>query len=225
MTPARRIAKAPSCAADPVETTGSAADFVPARRSLPALRRAVQGCRGCALYACASRAVFGEGPADAALMFVGEQPGDREDQEGRPFVGPSGMLLDRAIEAAEVARDDVYVTNAVKHFKWQPAPRGTRRIHKTPTWREVQACRPWLEAELEVVQPRLVVALGATAAKSLLGADFRVSTQRGKLRKLASGVPVVATVHPSAVLRTPSGEREAAEREFMRDVKKAVARL
>jgi len=225
MSPAHRATKAPPCAAGPVESTGSAADFLPARRTLPMLRRAAKACHGCELYACGTQTVFGEGPGKATVMLVGEQPGDQEDRAGRPFVGPSGALLDRAIEATSIARDDVYVTNAVKHFKWNPAPRGKRRIHKAPTWREVRACRPWLEAEIDVVQPELIVALGATAAKSLLGPEFRVSTQRGKANKLDSGITVVATVHPSAVLRAPSGEREAAEREFFRDVKKALARV
>lgn len=223
MSPTRSIAKAPPCAAGPVEVTGSAADFLPARLSLSALRRAAQDCKGCPLYACGTQAVFGEGPRDAALMFVGEQPGDQEDRAGRPFVGPSGRLLDAAIEASGVERGDVYVTNAVKHFKWEG--RGKRRLHKTPTWREVNACKPWLEAEIAVVRPQLIIALGATAAKSLLGASFRVSTSRGKLQALESGQQVVATVHPSAVLRAPPGERDAAERAFVRDVTRAVARL
>ena len=186
------------------------------------LRRAAASCRGCPLYACGTQVVFGDGPRDAPVMFVGEQPGDQEDRAGRPFVGPSGALLDAALGNSEVSRAEVYVTNAVKHFKWEPAPRGPRRIHKTPSWREVQACRPWLEAEIEVVQPRLIVALGATAARSLLGTSFRVSTSRGTLQQMESGARVIATVHPSAVLRTPSGQREAAEREFTRDIQKAM---
>lgn len=222
MAATRRPMPAPPCAAGPVDSTGSAADFLPSRRSLPALRRAADECRGCPLYSCSTHAVFGEGPAKAPVMFVGEQPGDQEDRAGRPFVGPSGQLLDRAIEAAGVDRGAAYVTNAVKHFKWAPAPRGTKRIHKTPTWREVQACRPWLDAEIALVRPELIVALGATAAKSLLGNDFRVSTARGRPHDHESGAVVVATVHPSAVLRAPSGQREAAQEEFFADVKKAL---
>ena len=225
MAGVRPFTTAPPCAAGPVDTTGSAADFLPARASLPSLRKAAAGCRGCPLYACGTQVVFGEGPRDAAVMLVGEQPGDQEDRAGRPFVGPSGALLDAALATADVARGDVYVTNAVKHFKWEPAPRGPRRIHKTPSWREVQACRPWLEAEIDVVQPRLIVALGATAARSLLGTGFRVTASRGTLQQMESGTRVIATVHPSAVLRAPSGEREAAEREFTRDIQKATRRV
>ena len=226
MSPTRSSAKAPPCAAGPVEATGSAADFLPSRKTLPALRRAVQGCRGCTLYACATQAVFGEGPRKAAVMFVGEQPGDQEDRAGHPFVGPSGRLLDVAIAESDIARDDVYVTNAVKHFKWEPTPRAERRrIHKTPTRGEVTACKPWLDAEIALVQPRLIIALGATAAKALLGPAFRVSTARGKLQTLESGPMVVATVHPSAVLRAPPEERAKAERAFIRDVTTALRRI
>lgn len=226
MSPTRSSAKAPPCAAGPVESTGSAADFLPSRRTLPALRRAVQGCRGCTLYACATQAVFGEGPRKAAVMFVGEQPGDQEDRAGRPFVGPSGRLLDSAIAGSDIPRDDVYVTNAVKHFKWEPTPRSERRrIHKTPTRGEVTACKPWLDAEIALVKPRLIIALGATAAKALLGPAFRVSTARGKPQALESGPTVVATVHPSAVLRAPPEERAKAERAFIRDVTTALRRI
>ena len=149
--------------------TGSAADFLPPRLSLPALRRAAAGCRGCHLWRVGTQTVFGAGARSAQVMFVGEQPGDQEDLAGRPFVGPSGRLLDSALERAGLDRGDAYVTNAVKHFKWVPAPEGKRRIHKTPNSSEIRACRPWLDAELAVVKPRVVVALGATAAKAVFG--------------------------------------------------------
>jgi uracil-DNA glycosylase len=155
----------------------TAAEYVPERLDLPTLREAVQACRGCPLYADATQAVFGEGAAQAEVMLVGEQPGDKEDLAGRPFVGPAGRLLDEALAEAGIDRSRAYVTNAVKHFKWQG--RGKRRIHQKPTWSESVACRPWLEAELAAVGPRVVVALGATAAQSLLGKDFRVTKQRG----------------------------------------------
>jgi DNA polymerase len=162
-----------------VSETGSAADFLPPRLTLPALREAVQGCRGCQLYKDATQAVFGEGSRSAAVMLVGEQPGDQEDRSGRPFVGPAGRLLDRALEEAGIDRSASYVTNAVKHFKWEA--RGKRRIHAKPSWSEVAACRPWLEAELAVVKPTVLVLLGAVAAQGLLGKQFRVTKQRGEL--------------------------------------------
>ena len=157
----------------------TAAAYLPERRSLRQLREAVQGCRGCDLYKNATQAVFGEGAARAELMLVGEQPGDREDRARRPFVGPAGQLLDRALEEAGIDRAQTYVTNAVKHFKWQA--RGKRRIHQKPTWSEQLICRPWLEAELAAVKPRVLVCLGAIAAQSLLGRDFRVTKHRGEL--------------------------------------------
>jgi DNA polymerase len=203
--------------------TDSAEPFVPARPTLPKLRSAAKKCRGCRLWKFGTQTVFGEGPRDASIVIVGEQPGDQEDRSGHPFVGPSGRLLDAALEAAGVDRAKAYVTNAVKHFKWEERPGTKRRIHKKPSDAEVVACHPWLEAELELLAPRVVVCLGATAAQSLLGKQFRVSTQRGKVMKPWGATPVViATVHPSAVLRAPAPERAAAEREFFRDVKKVA---
>jgi DNA polymerase len=208
-----------------VKSTGSASDFVPARPTLPKLRTAVQKCRGCTLYANATQAVFGEGPKAATLVVIGEQPGDAEDRAGHPFVGPSGRLLDRAFESAGIDRTDIYVTNAVKHFKWARDRRTTRRLHKTPTAGEVRACRPWLLAELSLVKPKAILCLGATAAKAVFGPTFSVMKERGK--PLASElVPVAfATVHPSAVLRAPSGERAVAERRFFRDIEHIAKHL
>jgi DNA polymerase len=202
--------------------TESAADFLPARLTLPALRRAAAGCRGCHLWRVGTQTVFGEGARSARLMFVGEQPGDQEDLAGHPFVGPSGRLLDRALERAGLDRRDAYVTNAVKHFKWVPDPQGKRRIHKTPNASEIRACRPWLDAEIAVVQPRVIVALGATAAKALFGKTFRVTAQRGRVVRTPLAEAGFATVHPSAVLRAPSAVRAEAEQELVRDLKKVA---
>ena len=205
------------------DSTGSAADFIPARPTIPRLRAASKGCRGCHLWKVGTQTVFGEGPARAEVLIVGEQPGDQEDLAGRPFVGPSGKLLDAALEDAGIDRGKVYVTNAVKHFKWERGP-GKRRIHKKPNDTEIRACHPWLEAELAVLEPRVIVCLGATAAQSLLGKAFRVTQSRGKvLRPWGEKPLVVATVHPSSVLRSPSAEREANEKAFMRDIKKIAA--
>jgi DNA polymerase len=179
--------------------------FLPARPTLSAAREAVQRCEGCPLSARATQAVFGEGLRSSEVMLVGEQPGDQEDRRGAPFVGPAGGVLDRALAAAGIDRRNAYVTNAVKHFKWRA--RGTRRIHDKPSWTEQVACRPWLELELRLVQPRALVLLGATAAQSLLGRDFRVTKSRGvPLDSELAGL-VVATIHPSAVLR--GDDREA----------------
>ena len=202
--------------------TGSAADFLPPRLSLPALRRAAAGCRGCHLWRVGTQTVFGEGARTAAMMFVGEQPGDQEDRAGHPFVGPSGKLLDSALERAGLDRGEAYVTNAVKHFKWVPDPNGKRRIHKTPNASEIRACHPWLEAELAVVKPRVIVALGATAAKALFGRAFRVTAQRGRAVSTPLADAGFATVHPSAVLRAPGDERAEAERAFVNDLKKVA---
>jgi DNA polymerase len=177
----------------------TAAPFLPERLSLTALRDAVQGCRGCPLYANATQAVFGEGSLKAGVMLVGEQPGDQEDLAGAPFVGPAGKLLDRALEEAGIDRGTTYVTNAVKHFKWKA--RGARRIHDKPTRTEVMACRPWLDAELALVKPRALVLLGATAAQALLGKSFKVTQERGRPLDSELADLVVATIHPSAVLR------------------------
>jgi DNA polymerase len=183
----------------------TAVPFLPAKTTMSALRSAVQECRGCPLYANATQAVFGEGRLSAQVVLVGEQPGDQEDRAGAPFVGPAGKVLDRALAEAGIDRAETYVTNAVKHFKWRA--RGTRRIHDKPSWTEQVACRPWLEAELQVVKPRALVLMGATAAQSLLGKSFRVTQHRGEPIESDLAELVTATIHPSAVLR--SDDREA----------------
>ena len=185
-----------------------ATPFVPHTTRLTTLRAAAADCRGCPLYARATQVVFGAGAARAPMLLVGEQPGDQEDLAGQPFVGPAGALLDRALAEAGLARDRVYLTNAVKHFSWEP--RGKRRIHKKPRVSEVRACRPWLEAELRAVKPVVIVCLGATAAQALLGPSFRVSRDRGRILDTADGRHVVATLHPSAVLRAPDAAARAA---------------
>ena len=201
----------------------TAAPFVPERRSLKALREAARGCRGCPLWKIGTQTVFGEGSASARVLMVGEQPGDREDLAGRPFVGPTGRLLDEALVAAGIDRTAVYVTNAVKHFKWEPA--GKRRLHKKPGAREIAACRPWLDAELETLHLEIVVALGATAAQGLMGASFRVTQERGKIfRDVPWAGALIATVHPSSILRGKPEERAIALNAFVADLK-VVARL
>ena len=191
--------------------------FLPERRSLDALRKAAAECKGCHLWRNATQTVFGEGLKRSRVMFVGEQPGDREDRAGRPFVGPAGRELDRALEKVGIDRDEVYLTNVVKHFKFEE--RGKRRLHKTPKRFEIQACRPWLDEELRVVKPEVLVLLGATAAKGLLGAGFRVSRERGQPIESDLAPLVVATIHPSAILRAPDDEARYAEREaFARDL-------
>lgn len=200
----------------------SAAAFLPERRTLKSLREAARDCRGCPLWAHATQTVFGAGDAHARLVLVGEQPGDHEDLEGKPFVGPAGLLLDRCLVEAGIDRTEVYVTNAVKHFKWEP--RGKRRIHKKPSAREAAACRPWFDAELDAVQPALIVCLGATAAQALLGRPFRVTQSRGRVLEAPGLPPVLATVHPSSILRTPDDEaREEARKAFVKDLRAAVA--
>src|SRR4051812_4380853 len=189
-----------------------ATPFLPDRRTLKDLRAAADGCRGCHLWRGTTQTVFGEGLKRSRVMLVGEQPGDREDREGHPFVGPAGRELDRGLEAAGIVRADAYVTNVVKHFKFEE--RGRRRIHQTPKRFEVDACRPWFDAELAVVAPEVVVPLGATAAKALLGSSFRVTKQRGQLLEDTGLAPiVVATIHPSAILRQRTDEERIAERE------------
>jgi uracil-DNA glycosylase len=205
-------------------STGSAADFIPPNPSLPKLRAAAAGCRGCDLWVNATQTVFGEGPRTADVMLVGEQPGDQEDRQGHPFVGPSGQLLDAGLEQAGIDRSRVYVTNSVKHFKFVVIERG-RRLHKKPSPGEVRACNPWLQEEIRLVKPRVVVALGATAAQTLLGKQFRVTQDRGRPIPTEFAEAVVATVHPSAVLRAPSEAREEARREFFADLKKVAAYL
>jgi DNA polymerase len=182
--------------------------FLPERPTLPKLRTAVQDCRGCPLYLGATQAVFGEGPAGARVMLVGEQPGDREDIEGHPFVGPAGKLLDRALAEAGLARNAVYITNAVKHFYFEP--RGKFRLHKRPPVSAVKACRPWLDAELAQLEPAVVVLLGATAAQAILGAAFRITRDRGKVIEGSLARAVIATFHPSAILRAPDEATRAA---------------
>ncbi|HEY7087551.1 MAG TPA: UdgX family uracil-DNA binding protein [Tepidisphaeraceae bacterium] len=201
------------------EFTGSASDFLPRHLSLHALKEASESCRGCALYCNATQTVFGEGPKDAKVMFVGEQPGDQEDLSGKPFVGPAGHLLDEAMKEAGIPRDEVYVTNAVKHFKFEP--RGKRRLHSKPSAREVNACRPWLESEIKVLKPDIVVALGATAAQSLMGSSFRLTQHRGEFFADTPWAPwFIATLHPSALLRMPDEElRRRARSEFSHDLK------
>jgi DNA polymerase len=206
----------------PPLSTGSAADFIPPNPTLPKLREAAAHCRGCDLWVNATQTVFGEGPPHAEVMFVGEQPGDQEDRVGHPFVGPAGKLLDAGLEQAGIPRSRIYLTNAVKHFKFVPIERG-RRLHKKPSPAEVRACKPWLLEEIRLVQPRVIVALGATAAQALLGKEFRVTQQRGKPIPSELAEAVFATVHPSAVLRAPSDTREEAKREFFSDLK-TVAR-
>ncbi|HZU29299.1 MAG TPA: UdgX family uracil-DNA binding protein [Bryobacteraceae bacterium] len=198
--------------------------WIPARLSLAALAESVQQCHGCDLYRNATQAVPGEGPKHAAVMMVGEQPGDVEDRTGHPFVGPAGKLLDRALADAHVDRARVYVTNAVKHFKFEP--RGKRRIHGKPNAREVAACRPWLDAEIRVVKPQLIVCLGATAAQDLMGRAFRLTQHRGEFFPHDVAEWVMATVHPSALLRMPDEERRHAEYElFVRDLARIPERV
>jgi uracil-DNA glycosylase len=204
--------------------TTSAADYLPPRLNLNALRTAAEHCRGCDLYKNATQTVFGEGPRRAHMILLGEVPGDQEDLEGKPFVGPAGRLLDESLGEAAIPRDDVYVTNAVKHFRWEP--RGKRRLHKKPTTRQIEACRPWLQAEILVVKPEVVVCLGATAAQTMLGRDFRLTKHRGELFP-GDDVPwITATYHPSAILRAPEkADRERMRAEFIEDLQHAAKRF
>jgi uracil-DNA glycosylase len=202
----------------------SAAEFLPEKRNLTALRKAAASCRGCELWRDATQTVFGEGPRRASLMLVGEQPGDREDREGKPFVGPAGRLLDRALEEAGIDRSLVYTTNAVKHFKWRP--RGRRRLHQTPRAGEIEACKPWLETEIEAVRPDALVALGSTAAKAVFGTKVRVMRDRGKLLESPYAEVATVTVHPSSVLRVPEDEqRKVARAELIEDLAAVRAAL
>ena len=199
----------------------TAADYLPERVTLESLREAAKVCHGCDLWRDATQTVFGEGPADAELMFVGEQPGDQEDKLGQPFVGPAGRIFEQALEEVGIDRSRAYVTNAVKHFKWEP--RGKRRIHQKPNAAELAACRPWLDAELGVVQPRVLVCLGATAAQALLGRAFRVTKQRGTPVESPLASVVVATIHPSAILR--ARDRDAEYAGFVADLARVAALL
>jgi uracil-DNA glycosylase len=206
-------------------STGSAADFVPARPTLPKLKEAAAGCRGCHLWVDATQTVFGEGPRTAEVMLVGEQPGDQEDRQGHPFVGPAGRLLDEGLAAAGIDRRRVYVTNAVKHFKFVRIELTKRRLHKKPNAGEVRACHPWLEEEIRLIQPRVIVALGSTAAQALLGNQFRVTQHRGQPVHSPLAEIVIATVHPSAVLRAPGTARDRAKQEFFADLEAVAAHL
>ena len=190
----------------------SAADFLPQKRTLERLRAAALSCKGCDLYKNATQTVFGEGPKDATVMLVGEQPGDMEDRQGHPFVGPAGRLLDKALAEARIPRDEVYITNAVKHFKW--IQRGKRRLHQKPLIRQVIACKPWLDAEIKVIQPKVVVCLGATAAQSMAGRIVKITQERGKFLDGDSGVSIFITIHPSSIYRLQ--EREEQEKEYHR---------
>jgi uracil-DNA glycosylase family protein len=202
----------------------SAYEFIPPKPTLSKLWQAAQGCRACELYKLGTQAVLGEGPRQAAALFVGEQPGDQEDLEGRPFVGPAGKVLDEALAEAGIPRKEVFVTNAVKHFKWEP--RGKRRIHQKPTLGEVKACRPWLETELALVQPQGIVCLGATAAQSLLGPQFRITRDRGRFFDSEWARWITATIHPSAILRMPDRDKRVEARElFIQDLRKVAERL
>lgn len=202
----------------------SAQPFLPKTPTLASLRKAAQVCRGCALYKNATQTVFGEGDTGARILLVGEQPGNDEDLEGRPFVGPAGRVLDEGLAAAGLDRAETYVTNVVKHFKWEP--RGKRRIHSKPSMREIHACIPWLEQEIAVLRPELIICLGATAAQALLGSAFRITRQRGRPVESALAPHVIATFHPSAILRQPTADGRQREMEaFIADLKVAAGLL
>lgn len=211
-----------------VRAKEGAAPFVPEKWKLPVLVEAVQKCQGCGLYRHATQAVFGaidtrDGAAErtVAIMMIGEQPGDQEDKQGRPFVGAAGKLLDKALEDAEIDRGQVYVTNAVKHFKWEP--RGKLRIHKKPSMKEIKACRPWLDAEVGTIRPKLIVALGATAAQALLGSSFRITQAHGKVNAAPGLPPMIATLHPAAILRAPTEQdRHRQMRALVEDLRRAA---
>ncbi len=193
--------------------------LIPQRPSLKALREAAAGCTACPLHKDATQTVFGEGLKRARLMMVGEQPGDREDVEGHPFVGPAGRILDKGLERADIDRGDVYVTNVVKHFKWKP--KGKRRIHQQPRAEEIRACAPWLESEIEVVKPELILCLGATAVKAIMGPSYKVMRDRGRMGETELGRPAMPTVHPSSILRGPEEDRNDAMDAFVKDLRAA----
>jgi DNA polymerase len=201
----------------------TAAELIPPTAGLDELRRRAARCTACPLYANATQTVFGEGPAHAPLMLVGETPGDHEDLEGRPFVGPAGHLLDRCLAEAGIERQKAYVSNVVKHFKW--TPRGKRRMHSKPNAMEIRACRPWLDAEIAAVKPKVLMCLGATAARALLGPDFSVTRGRGRLVASDIAPKVMATVHPSSILRAPDENRAAETIRFVEDLRKAAKLL
>lgn len=208
----------------PKPAQSSAAVLIPEMPNLSQLREAAAGCKACDLWKTGTQTVFGEGSSHARVMLIGEQPGDKEDRQGQPFVGPAGAVLNKALKAAGIDRDDVYVTNIVKHFKWEP--RGQRRIHKKPNAIEIRACRPWLEAEIRVTGPDVVVLLGATAAQGILGAEFRVTQHRGEWLQSEIAPNVLATVHPSAILRAPDDESRHEEMgRFIADLKVVAAEI
>ena len=205
-------------------TQSSAAEFLPKRHTLESLRAAARSCKGCDLYKNATQTVFGEGPKDASVMLVGEQPGEMEDRQGHPFVGPAGRLLDKALGEARIPRDEVYITNAVKHFKW--IQRGKRRVHQKPSIRQVVACKSWLEAEIEVVHPKVIVCLGATAALSMVGRTVRITQERGKFFDTDSGAAVLITIHPSSIYRLrEKDEQENEYRRFVAEMKLVARKL
>jgi len=208
----------------PKRTQSTAEPLVPKKPNLENLREAAAGCRACDLWKRGTQTVFGEGSPHARVMMVGEQPGDKEDLQGRPFVGPAGGVLNKALAAAGIDRDEVYVTNIVKHFKWEP--RGKRRIHKKPNTVEINACRPWLDAEIRVIQPEVVVLLGATAAQGIMGRNFRLTQHRGEWLQSDIAAYVTATVHPSSILRALDDESRHEEmRKFIEDLKKVAAKI
>jgi DNA polymerase len=201
----------------------SAADFMPPRLNLKSLRAAAARCRGCDLYKNATQTVFGEGPRRAHLILLGEMAGDEEDKQGKPFVGPAGRLLNESLAKAGIPRDDVYLTNAVKHFRWEP--RGKRRLHKNPSWRQIEACRPWLQAEILVIKPEVIVCLGATAAQTMLGKDFRLTKHRGEFFQ-GEEAWLTATYHPSAILRAPEkADRDRMRAQFVDDLHHAAEHM
>jgi uracil-DNA glycosylase len=206
-----------------LDDEGTAAPLVPPNPTLPKLREAAASCKACPLWKTGTQTVLGEGSASAQIMFVGEQPGDREDLEGRPFVGPAGRLLDKALAEAGIDRKLAYVTNVVKHFKW--TPRGKRRIHQKPSWSEIAACRPWLDAELAVVKPHVLVPMGATAAQALLGRQFRVTRDRGRTVESELAPVVIATIHPSAILRAQDDDREREYQALVEDLRRVAKSL
>jgi uracil-DNA glycosylase family protein len=219
----RRAAALKGAAPMPTRSASTAAALIPPQPTLAVLTKAAKGCTACPLYARATQTVFGEGPEHAKLMLVGETPGDQEDQQGRPFVGPAGRLLDRCLADLGIDRGRAYVTNVVKHFKW--TPRGKRRIHSKPSALEIRACKPWVEAEIAALKPKILVCLGSTAAQALIGPEFRVSRERGAFVQSSLAPYVLATVHPSALLRAPPESRDAEIEHFVADLRKVVPLL
>src|SRR3982751_6839524 len=210
----------------PVKKQGDATPFLPKKPTITSLQEAARSCKGCDLWKNATQTVFGEGDSRPSIMLIGEQPGDKEDIAGHPFVGPAGPILDEGLAAAGIDRGDVYATNAVKHFSWTPAERGKRRIHKKPRYSEIKACHPWLDAEIAVTHPQVIVCMGATAAQALLGREFSVMRERGKFVPSALAPYVVATVHPSSILRAQDEESRRAQKEaFIADLRIAAAQI